>query len=131
VDAEAGRVTFFDFDDCGYGWYMMDIAMLLFDVLVVYDGLDRLRFGEHFLTNLLKGYHAHKPVSLYWIQQLPHFMKLVEIGVYLMLYRSYDPATAGEWVGKFMPSRRERIEQDVPYLELDWGAVHEQVLASS
>ncbi|MRR32612.1 hypothetical protein EG834_20300, partial [bacterium] len=42
VDTASQQVTLFDFDDCAYGWYIMDIAMLLFDVLVVYDQPDRI-----------------------------------------------------------------------------------------
>lgn len=94
--------------------------MLLFDVLVVYAGLDRARFGAHFLEHLLKGYHSQKPISQFWISQLPHFLKLLEIGVYVMLCRSYDSATADEWVSKFMPGRQQRIEQGVPYVDLDF-----------
>lgn len=32
------EITIFDFDDCVYGWFVMDIATLLFDILVVYQG---------------------------------------------------------------------------------------------
>ena len=123
VDAEHQKIILFDFDDCAYGWYVMDIAMLLFDVLVVYAGSDRQRFGERFLENLLKGYRQQKPISQFWVGQLPLFLKLLEIGVYLMLYRSYDPATADEWVSKFMPGRRDRIEQETAYVDMDFNVM--------
>jgi Ser/Thr protein kinase RdoA (MazF antagonist) len=99
----------------------MDIAMLLLDVLVVYDGLDRLQFGERFLENFLKGYRSQKQISREWLCQLPHFLKLLEIGIYIMLHRFYEPAEADEWVSKFMPGRKDRIEQNTPYIELDFG----------
>lgn len=123
VDMAQQKIQLFDFDDCSYGWYMMDIAMLLFDVLVVYNGFDQKQFGERFLEQLLRGYLAQKPITQFWISQLPHFLKLLEIGVYTMLYRGYDPATADAWVSKFMPGRRERIEQDIPYADLDFMSV--------
>jgi Ser/Thr protein kinase RdoA (MazF antagonist) len=129
VDLERQSIVLFDFDDCAYGWYVMDLAMLLFDVLVVYDGLDRERFGERFVTNVLKGYHVHKPVNQFWLRQLPLFLKLLEIGVYVMLAPYYNPATADEWVSKYMPGRRERIEGEVPYLDLDFEGVYRRVLA--
>jgi len=125
VDAEAQRIVLFDFDDCAYGWYLMDIAMLLFDVLVVYNGNDPLSFGAHFLEHLLRGYRSQMPLDSFWLNQLPHFLKLLEIGVYAMLYRGYDPATADGWVSKFMPGRRERIEQAVPYVDLDFMAIYQ------
>lgn len=129
VDSAQQRIFLFDFDDCAYGWYMMDIAMLLFDVLVVYDGLDGLQFAERFLEQVLRGYHTQAALSQFWVAQLPHFLKLLEIGVYLMLYRDYDPATAGEWVGKFMPQRRYRIEHRIPYVELDFADLYNKAMS--
>ena len=129
VDIPHQKIVLFDFDDCAYGWYIMDLAMLLFDVLVVYDGADRREFGERFLLNLLRGYITQVQVSSFWISQLPHFLKLLEIGLYAMLYREYDTSTADWWVSRFMPGRRERIEQDLPYVELDFEVIFNRVLS--
>lgn len=124
VDVARQQITLLDFDDCAYGWYLMDIAMLLFDVLVVYGGADRQPFGARFLTQLLRGYGSQMPISAFWVSQLPHVLKLLEIGVYLMLYRDYDPAVGDGWVSRFMPGRRERIVEGVPYVALDFAAVY-------
>ena len=35
VDVGHSSITVFDFDDCCYGWYAMDIAMNLFDLVVL------------------------------------------------------------------------------------------------
>ncbi|MEW5869833.1 MAG: phosphotransferase [Chloroflexota bacterium] len=124
VDTASQQITFFDFDDCAYGWYIMDIAMLIFDVLVVYNGLDRQQFGARFLESLLRGYLPQKPMRIFWMQQLPHFVKLLEISIYAELYRDYDPATAGEWVNKFMLGREQCIRQGVPYVSLDFDGIY-------
>jgi amicoumacin kinase len=123
VDAASSQITLFDFDDCAYGWYLMDLAMLLFDVLVVYSGSDPQRFGERFLEHLLCGYLSQKSLEPFWVSQFPLFLKLVEIGVYLMLYRSYEPVDSAGWVCKFMRGRRQRIEQDIPYVALDFDNI--------
>ena len=128
VDKELQQMVLFDFDDCAYGWYVMDIAMLLFDVLVVYEGSRPVQFGERFLKNLLQGYTTQMPVSEWWVRHLLDFLKLLEIGVYLMLYRGYHEESADNWVSKFMKGRRERIDKDVAYVELDFITVVSQVL---
>ena len=125
VDAASSKITFFDFDDCAYGWYLMDLAMLLFDALVVYGGADREKFARHFLEHLLRGYLPQKSLDRFWIAQLPLFLKLLEIGLYIILYRDYDPAESDGWASKFMPGRRERIEQDIPYVDLDFAQILE------
>lgn len=131
IDSERRRITLLDFDDCAYGWYSMDIAMLLFDVLVVYSGVDRQAFGERFLKYLLRGYRVHMPFSRFWIDQLPALLKLLEIGIYLELYPIYDSAKAGWWDSRFMPGRKERILAHTPYLDLDGAAVAQFALDSS
>jgi Ser/Thr protein kinase RdoA (MazF antagonist) len=97
---------------------MMDVAMLLFDVLVVYSDQERERLGARFLEELLQGYREKKALSAFWVAQLPYFLKLVEIGVYAMLAQHYDRATCQDaWVNKFMPDRARRIRDDVPYVD--------------
>jgi amicoumacin kinase len=123
VDTEACAVTIFDFDDCAYGWYVMDIAMLLFDILVVYAGEERQPFAARFLRSLLRGYLSECALSEFWVNQLPLFLKLVEIGVYIEVYQDYDPADTGSWVGKFMAGRKTRIEQDQAYVVLDFEKI--------
>ncbi len=46
IDDTENKITIFDFDDCVYGWYMMDIATLVFDFPVVYP-----QTNEDDLTN--------------------------------------------------------------------------------
>jgi Ser/Thr protein kinase RdoA (MazF antagonist) len=123
IDAGTQKITLIDFDDCAHGWYIMDIAMLLFDVLVVYSGPDPNQFGKRFLQNLLTGYRRQKPIQPFWLAQLPVFLKLLEISLYLMLYRSFDPASPDGWSGKFMPGRREQILREIPYVELNFNVV--------
>jgi Ser/Thr protein kinase RdoA (MazF antagonist) len=123
IDVDQKKITLIDFDDCAYGWYIMDVAMLLFDVLVVYSGPDPNQFGKRFLQNLLTGYRRQKPIQPFRLAQLPVLLKLLEISLYMMLYRSFDPASPDGWTGKFMPGRRERILRDTPYVEIDFNVV--------
>jgi len=120
VDAATDTITIFDFDDCAYGWYILDIAMLLHDVLVLYAGADREAFAARFLRALLQGYRQEKLLDPFWIRQMPYFLKLLEGQLYQMVYRFYEAGDADGWVSKFMPGRKARIENDVPYIALDF-----------
>ena len=121
IEPLQNTITVFDFDDCCLGWYVMDISMSLFDSLVLYSGTDRQAFAANYLKEFLKGYRREKPISTFWLEQIPNFLKLLEIGVYSQVYRYYDPQEPHSWVGKFMPGRRERILEDIPYIELDFS----------
>ena len=123
VDTARSQITLFDFDDCAYGWYVMDLAMLLFDVLVVYGGSEREQVGERFLEHLLRGYLSQKSLGAASAAQFPLFLKLLEIGLYIMLYRTDYPEESDGWAGKFMPGRQQRVESDIPYVDLDFESI--------
>jgi amicoumacin kinase len=122
VDVRKQIVTLIDFDDCAYGWFVMDIAVLLFDILVLYPGTDKDEYAQDFLRNFLAGYLTENPLSMFWLEQLPQFLKLLEINIYDMVAKSY-PDNADEWVVKFMSGRKERLENDTPYTNLNYSAL--------
>jgi amicoumacin kinase len=112
-------VTVFDFDDCGYCWYLLDTATLLFDVAVLYEGPDREGFGAHFLRHYLTGYRQVRTVEPFWLAHLPHFLKLLEISYYTLLAPLYEAGEGDEWINRFMSERAARINADLPYLQID------------
>jgi Ser/Thr protein kinase RdoA (MazF antagonist) len=117
VDVPSRSITIFDFDDCCYGWYAMDLAILLFDVLVLYSGADRDSFARDFMRSLLKGYRQERAIDL---SGMAEFAKLLEINLFGSIAPDYVPGK-GWWGDRFMPGRRERIEQDQPYTRLDFA----------
>lgn len=121
VETHKQIITLIDFDDCAYGWFAMDIAVLLFDILVLYPGTDKDEYGLNFLHSFLTGYLTENQLSMFWLEQLPLFLKLLEINIYDMVAKSY-PDNADEWVIKFMTGRKERLENDTPYMNLDYSA---------
>jgi Ser/Thr protein kinase RdoA (MazF antagonist) len=123
VDVERGAITVFDFDDCCYGWYAMDVAMALFDTLVVYPRSDEPASARAFMRAYVAGYKRERHLSNFWIERIPDFLKLLEIGVYTMVRRQHDPSDTESWIGKFMPNRKERIERGVPYVDVPFGEI--------
>lgn len=55
-----------DFDDCGYGWHLYDIAVAL------HDYRDHAQFVE-IQDALMDGYRAVRPIHLATLEQLPMF----------------------------------------------------------
>jgi Ser/Thr protein kinase RdoA (MazF antagonist) len=126
-DAHAGNlfidddynITLFDFDDCCYGWYTYDIAMVLF--YAVGFGEDMAERAEAFMRPFLKGYRRENQVEPYWLDQIPHFLKLREIDLYAVIHRDFDVDNLDDpWVERFMASRKEKICYDVPFIDLDF-----------
>ncbi len=59
---DTGAVTLIDFDDCAYGWFAMDIAMLLFDAVILY-GQWAQDPSVRFFDEMLAGYRTVKPFA--------------------------------------------------------------------
>jgi Ser/Thr protein kinase RdoA (MazF antagonist) len=71
-----GQVRAIDFDDCGYGYYLYDIAVTLFNVRFRAD-TPLLREG------FLAGYRSVRPLSIEHEQHLDAFMDLRDIQMML------------------------------------------------
>ncbi len=120
IDFSSRSISLIDFDDCAYGWFVMDLAVLLFDILVLYEGPERLAFAREFMIHLLNGYCSQTSISRFWVEQIPLFLKLLEINLYADLLYLEKTDHLDPWVRKFLPGRREKIENDVPYIDIDF-----------
>ncbi|MDF1816799.1 MAG: phosphotransferase, partial [Verrucomicrobiales bacterium] len=121
MDHEGG-ITLFDFDDCVFGHYLYDIAMVFF-----YAGMSDPEPAElvgRFIRPFLSGYREENFIPGDCLEAIPLFMKLREIDLYAVIHRSFDVATTDdEWVLGFLngDERRRRIENDVPWIDFDWS----------
>ena len=121
-----GKVSIIDFDDCAYGWFAMDVAMALFDVLVLYHAdseQESQNFAKRFLHHYLLGYRMENELALYLQEQIPHFLKLKELCIYASLIGHSEIDQPAGWVGRFMHGRAERIANDMPYVDINFGDV--------
>jgi Ser/Thr protein kinase RdoA (MazF antagonist) len=118
VDAK-GTITLFDFEDCAYCWYMHDIAIVLF--YMVMESEDKRAFTQEFMTHFLRGYLEENELDREWLGQIPHFLKLREIDLYGVIHRSFDIKNLDDpWCARYMQGRKEKILQDVPYLDFEF-----------
>jgi Ser/Thr protein kinase RdoA (MazF antagonist) len=120
-----GQLKFFDFDDCCYQWYAFDVATILFSAVLqpwMPDGQeDREAIARAFVPEFLAGYRREFAVSEFLLKQLPLFLKLREFSLYGVIHSHMDVDHLEDWYPvKFMNGRRERMEADLPYLDLDF-----------
>ena len=68
----------------------------------------------------MRGYRQENSFDPKWLAEIPHFLKHREIDLYAAIHRSMDMAQvpAESWVGRFMNGRQQRIEDNVPYLDM-------------
>ena len=116
---DQGVITLFDFDDCVYSWYANDLAIVLFYAVTNVDDADT--FGLHFFEHFLRGYRRENQLDPHWLTTIPDFLKLREIDLYAVIHRSFDVQDLRDpWVAAYMKNRKARIEQEVPYVNIDF-----------
>lgn len=120
---DAGNITLFDFDDCGYGWYANDIAIVLFHTVM--DADDWPAFTQEFMTHFLRGYQQVYRLEPRWLQEIPHFLKLRELELYGVIHRDFVDVNniEHEWCAQFMRGRKAKIEQDAPFIDFDFTSL--------
>lgn len=118
----AGKIHLFDFDDCHHSWFANDIAIVLFYMIL--DVKAPAAFTHNFMRQFINGYLQENRFEVEWLAWIPHFMKMREIDLYGVIYRSYDVDTMeDEWNLRYLAGRREKIEQDIPYLDFDFSTL--------
>jgi len=120
-----GKLTVFDFDDSVYKWFISDIAIVLFyGVMGVPKGHTREEFAELVFTNFMKGYKQENKLDQYWIELMPKFLKLREMVLYAVIYMGFDVENLQDpWCKWYLDGRKEKIESDIPYLDLDFDKI--------
>ncbi len=131
-DAHAGNffkqgetLTFFDFDDAIYMWFVYDIATILFGaVLAQHVNSHRLAqetMARYFLPLFMEGYGEEFSVDPFVYGELARFLKLRELSLYAVIHAHMDvDRLAGWYPQKFMKGRQRRIENEEPFLNLDF-----------
>lgn len=119
---EAGTITLFDFDDCAYSWFINDIAIVLF--YIVMDADDWPAFTAEFMTHFLRGYRQVRLLDPQWLKEIPNFLKLRELELYAVMHRDFEVSNIDNWwCARFMRNRKEKIEQDRPFIDFDFESL--------
>jgi Ser/Thr protein kinase RdoA (MazF antagonist) len=123
---ETGHITLFDFDECAYSWFINEIAIALF--YIVMDAEDAPAFTQEFMAHFLEGYQQAHPLDPKWLQEIPCFLKAREIELYAAIHRDFDVSNIDHWwCARFMRDRKARIEHDVPFIDFDFESLSEHL----
>ena len=81
IDGDEIRV--FDFDDCIYGWFALDMGVALYHGLW-WGRKDDTKpvpndFTQRMIVNFIRGYLSSNCLSDFWLAQVPLFMKFRQV----------------------------------------------------
>lgn len=83
VNYENGDITLFDFDDCSYGWFVYELASawegFMGRAMFQPEPAKRKELMDHYFEEILKGYQRENSLDAFWLEQLPLFIKVIEM----------------------------------------------------
>jgi len=119
VDYTNGDITAFDFDDSAYCWFMYDLAEAWRSgmgwIRTEADPAKRRDFMGAYFATVLSGYTREHVLPGIWLQRLPKFLKLVEMGNLLSEYRDMSVNGCDEGDDGAMAYLKKCVEDDIPY----------------
>jgi Ser/Thr protein kinase RdoA (MazF antagonist) len=115
---ENGRITLFDFDDCVYGHFAYDIAMVIFYAIT--NHATPVEFCHQFWPLFWQGYCEENQLDPLWLNEIHPFMKLREMDLYGIILRDVPDYSGDNWITGFMKSRRGDILAERPYIDFDF-----------
>lgn len=128
-----GEIHVFDFDDTMYFHFASDIAIpLYYSIWWKYrkESLEtRSAHGKEMLENFLKGYLGVREISREWVERLPMFLKLRDYTLYGVFHKKVDLEN-NEQENQLVNEIRERLLNDEPVVDLNYGAIWESIRKS-
>jgi Ser/Thr protein kinase RdoA (MazF antagonist) len=111
------QLTFFDFDDASYKYFISDIAIVLYYYFMFQDRESkREEKVVKILSPLLKGYETENHIAFEEFSNLNDYMKLRETILYLVVkahsYKETNPNTQ-----TFLSKLKENIEHEIPFFQ--------------
>jgi Ser/Thr protein kinase RdoA (MazF antagonist) len=124
IESDPPRIVAFDFDDCSYHWLIDDLAMAFYYALWSPAAReDPPAFAREFLSSLWEGYRAHYPLDAAWIAEIPKFLALRDVLLYVVFHAKWDPTELVEGRPRMMDVLRQRIQSGAPVVDLDFAAL--------
>jgi amicoumacin kinase len=117
-----GSITLFDFDECAYHWFAYDLAVSFYHAYWQSSSFtpENTDFSQTFWEHFLNGYQKEHRVKKEIFQQIPIFLKIREIFLYVLFSEKWDMKRLEEWQVYNLRNLEYRIQNDIPYGDFDF-----------
>ncbi|MGX6443352.1 phosphotransferase enzyme family protein [Neobacillus sp. K501] len=120
-----GKMTIFDFDDCAYHWFAYDLAVSYYHAYWQATAFtpEKTEFSTVFWDNFLSGYKQARPINKEMILQIPIFLKIREIFLYVLFLEKWDMSHLEGWQKYTLTELKQNIENGSPYSNFDFSTL--------
>ncbi|HPM01364.1 MAG TPA: phosphotransferase [Candidatus Cloacimonadota bacterium] len=122
------QLYIFDFDDSQYAFFSADIAIVLFYfVMHCPKDMSKETFISHFFKQFMKGYLSENQIDAEEMKYISLFLKQREFLLYAVIYHAYPDGQYDNWATHYMNGRREKLENDIPYIDCDFYSLFKEI----
>lgn len=116
------RIIIFDFDDCAYHWFAYDLAVSFYHAYWQASSFtpEQTDFSRIFWHHFLKGYNEEHPIQREMLEQIPTFLKIREIFLYVLFLEKWDLHSLADWQSYTLEDLKYRIEEQIPYSNVNF-----------
>ncbi|MFD0048917.1 phosphotransferase enzyme family protein [Actinomycetes bacterium NPDC127524] len=120
-----GEMTVFDFDDCAYNWFAYDLAVSFYHAYWQASSFtqDNINFSNIFWANFLRGYTSERTMTKELIEQVPIFLKIREIFLYVLFLEKWDLVHLEDWQAYTLKDLNYKIDNKIPYSYTDFQEI--------
>jgi Ser/Thr protein kinase RdoA (MazF antagonist) len=122
--ADGGVIHAFDFDDCGYDYFVHDIAMAVYYAATFPQWStpagsreQTTEAANRFLASFMEGYNGVHRIEPYWMKQLPLFIEKRRIDLCMILGEEWSAGTEGQ--RHWLSWNLKGIAEDQPCMDLE------------
>jgi amicoumacin kinase len=121
-----GKLTFFDFDDSAYHWFAYDLAVSFYHAYWQSTSFspEFTNFSSVFWRYFLKGYGEEQTIRIELIEQIPIFLKIREIYLYVLFLEKWDFTCLEGWQRETLAELEKNIESGKPYSHFDFSIIN-------
>lgn len=120
-----GRMTAFDFEDCGDDYFVQDVAMAVYYATVfpswqrpVYDDKEASEFASMFINRFMDGYASHNSLNDRWLKRLPLFIEKRRSFLCAILHDEWTAKSGNPEQLEWLRRNMEAIGRGVPCFHL-------------
>lgn len=124
--ADGGVIYAFDFDDCGYDYFVQDIAMAVYYAATFPQWStpagsreQTTEAANRFLAGFMEGYNKVHRIEPYWMKQLPLFIEKRRIDLCMILWEEWSAGTEGQ--RNWLRWNWSGIAEGQPCMDLQFG----------
>nr|WP_279665385.1 phosphotransferase [Ectobacillus ponti] len=116
-----GRIHPFDFDECQYHWFAYDIGNSIRAASWILPLAAPSYTLEQFAGHFLDGYRQEHVLEAFWVRQLPLFIRLRELCIYVYLHGKRDVQKMSEEEQAYLRQMRSNIVCGVSCVSMNFA----------